>query len=157
MPSLESAIAGHFGPILIGKFSRIPTLSNCDLVEEDRVVTPVGVDANECKRVCSRRHRETARGVGRVRCPRWCKCPDGRTVNLHLDGLAAGLEVLPLRGFEAQRIAAGREGDCLADAGRAVAQTLHEGDLAALWGIGIARGKTAAVAGQSRVTHESPS
>ena len=77
--------------------------------------------------------------------PAGVKVPTDGAVHQHLDLLVAGAEVGPLGGAEADHVGAGRRNHRLADR----AGALEEGDLAALRGVGVARGEAAAVARQA--------
>src|SRR5262249_8553127 len=74
---------------------------------------------------------------------------DHLAIHQHVEGLAAIDGAL--RGLEGERIGAGTEGDRLAEGG---ASPLHEGDLDAFRGRGVAGGEVAAC-GRPRPPHSS--
>ena len=123
------------------------------LIEEGGVVLPGGIDADEGDGVAAGRHVERGGCVGGVAGAGGGEGVHHRAVHLHLDLLVAGAEVAPLGGADADLVGAGRrEIHHLADR----AGLLEEGDLAALWGVGVAAGEAAAVARQAGRAAEAP-
>src|SRR5208337_2527883 len=123
------------------------------LVEQGGIVLLGGIDADEGDGVAAGRHVERGGCVGGVAGAGGGDGARHRAVHQHLDLLVADAFVAPLGGADADQVGAGRrEIHHLADrAGR-----LEEGDLATLWGVGVAGGEAAAVARQAGRAAEAP-